>query len=217
MPKPLLAVYANPYLHLDHEGRLAGACQLDPAVAGGFLRHIGASLDPARTKADPEREQDTDPRGGANLDTVWTFSGDEQCVEQTAHHLDRVRHGELFRAEADGGIPWLALADARLRAIAGWERFYGKAPAGMSEWPSQYPLDEQVAKVAEALVKKRASDAKAKDDTAERAAKAAKEAEVKAKAERDASFAKAMTGISAGLPVDKAQKAPSKTTEGNAQ
>ena len=211
MPKlKTLTVYANPYLHLDHEGRLAGACQLDPTHAGGELRHVGASLHEEHTKI-VEVFDEGDARGTHNQDTVHAFSAEPMTLPRSPFHIDRVRDGELLLADAGGKPPWLALAKARIAALALWVAHYTEEP-DTTFWKEQYALDGPVAEVADALAAKWKTDAEGAETHVTAATKAAddaaKQAEAeaqKAEAEREASRLEVLKSLGAA-PSDVGRK-----------
>ena len=170
MPKQqTLTVFANPYGHLDHEGRLAGACQREPEPTLHQLRHVGAEFHPQLTKV-LEKFDEGDARGSHRQDTVMRFGSDVVTLPKTTYYVDRIRDGELFLS-ANGNPPWIELAKARNAAVAKHVAETGEKPDA-SFWQSeQYPLDADVAKIAEALAAKVEADAKADVKKREGAAK----------------------------------------------
>lgn len=204
-----LKVFANPYGHLDHEGRLAGRVQFDPTHAGGSFQFIGARFHAEHTKI-LEVFPDGDARGSHIQDTVYEFGSEVVTIPESTYHQDAIRNGEIFAAE-DGSVPWLKLARARLAALARWEDNYGEGP-DTSMWAELFPLDADVQKVAVAIGKKDADDAaKKKSDAAADAKKAADAADADAKdkkAKREESHAKALASLDKPAPAPKPQAAP---------
>jgi hypothetical protein len=98
MPKlKTLRVHPNPYLHLDHEGRPAGACPFDPDEHdGSSLRYVGAT----RVTTETRRE---DPRRGitAQHDYTWEFSKEAVVVPATDYYRRAIRSGELLAADVE--------------------------------------------------------------------------------------------------------------------
>ncbi len=212
MPKTrTLQVFANPYLCLDHEGRLAGCAQMDPAHAGGQFQFIGAGLH-ADTKI-LETFDEGDARGTHTQDTVFAFSSDASTIPGSVYHRDQIRNGELFLA-VDGAPPWLALAAARNAAIANHVAHYGEPPE-TKFWSNQFPIDEQVKVIADRLrakaeVEGKGAAVKAKSD-AETAAKAA-ESDAKARQEAlDKSHASVLAALDPA-PAKESSKAAAKAS-----
>lgn len=208
MPRILtLSVIANPYAHLDHEGRPCGAVLLDPvdhhaygeatvdAVTGQPRyeprRYVGAELDTHSTKivrkAGP---QGLGASGQSDLqDTVWKFSDEPQTIPQTNYYLARIRDGELIPADAETAAlagrafvePKLALANAKTHALGLW--FRARPHHDVPEWA--HPDD--FAKLHEDYSSKehKAKHAKhhAKRELAKHEAKAKADADAKAAAE----------------------------------
>src|SRR5688572_8192428 len=95
LPKRTLNVLANPWIHLDHQGRPAGATPMD--VGPGQKVFVGAELD-------TEQTQIVDRPGRGELrshvqDTVWKFSDEPAVVPATPYYIRRLRSGELLAAD----------------------------------------------------------------------------------------------------------------------
>jgi hypothetical protein len=132
---PTLRVYPNPYVHLDHEGRPAGACPVDPAHQPDRRAWVGASLDREKTVITDEPQ--AGERRSPTQVTVFAFACEVQELPASAYYLDRLRDGELIAADAAtarmAGVafipPRTALACARERAELAWRALYGDEPA----------------------------------------------------------------------------------------
>lgn len=192
----ILLLYPNPYAHLDHNGLLAGLCPVAEEVRpgevmptrtfiSGRLEHVGAE------NRDPHAEGEVGMPVGAKHHYEARFSSDPTPVSappgaMASFYACRLGgSAECFRAEADGGPPLLAMANARLDAITRWKLSYGTEPP-TAKWAKQFELDDVVAKISEVVQVQRdaAWDAAKKDTTkagqdAEQAEKTAHEAQRK--------------------------------------
>lgn len=134
MRQVTIRVYANPYAHLDHEGRPAGYVLFDPvdhhayASDNELRRYVGASIDVEKTKIltrAPERSAQSD-----HQDTVWSFSSEPVVLPLTHYYLDRLRDGELLPADKATAlhigrsfVPYEeAIASAKKGALGKWFR-----------------------------------------------------------------------------------------------
>jgi hypothetical protein len=205
MPK-LLKVYPNPYIFVDGEGRLAGACPTH-AVEGGHTpgqrRFVGASLDAKITKqGDPTKLE------AHEQDTTAAYLTDPIEVPDTPdfYYRQRIAHVELVIADSETAKaigrpfedPARVLGRARLEAIARFKAEHdGEAPSFANE-PCPVlgkAVDEAIAKMADEA-KEAAAQAEADSKAASEAAeKAKKDAEAKAKAD---AAAKAKAAAPAG-------------------
>ena len=182
MPKvKTLLVFANPYLHLDHEGRLAGRCQAEPMPIPGALRFVGAAFHSA-TDASVKKFPEGDPRGSHTQDTVFSFSAEASSVDPSPYYLQKLRSGELLAAGEDGGPPWHELARARNAAIENAKAHHGEPDT--AGWAAQFPIDSQVEAIAEKLAERDATKATAAKKRSEGAAASAKDDQEKAAQER---------------------------------
>lgn len=173
--KPPLMVLANPWIHLDHLGRPAGACPMD--LPPGQKGYVGASID-------RESTQILDMPGKHELrshvqDTVWKFSSDPQPVPCTPFYIARLRTGELFPADMAtakaAGLkafmpPAEALAKAKADAAKAWDAEHGAG--AYAELEREREEDAKELAKAKADAEKAAADAKAKAKSFDEAAKA---------------------------------------------
>lgn len=128
-----IRVWTNPFAHVDHNGRPAGACPTDPAIDKGG--RIGATL--------TDRTRVVGPRGHEVVvpDHEWTFSDEAIELPLTPYYCTRVRCGELFPADVKtaraAGVKFRPLAEAREAAreaaITEWTDTYGEPPAFAGE------------------------------------------------------------------------------------
>lgn len=134
MPRlPTIRVLANPYAHLDHEGRPAGVVMLDPvehapyASDGEPRRFVGAAIDTEKTEV-YQRAAESSAQSDLQ-ETHWTFSNEVQELPRTHYYLDAIRNGELFAGDEETadqvGIPFVepakALEAAKTKALALWQ------------------------------------------------------------------------------------------------
>ncbi len=143
MPKTLV-VYSNPYLHVDHEGRPAGAVPTDPEHTGTERRWVGARLCPKRTqvtKVSPDRSLHE-----SEQNTVFSFDDEPVTVPFTHYYLERIRQGELVAANAPtalaASVKFEPIADVRGRAKAAASKAW-KAERGedLPDHPTKTPPD----------------------------------------------------------------------------
>lgn len=182
---PTLSLFPNPYLAIDHKCRLAGvAPELEPLRKGPvppLNRKIGATIQMVDGSYRPDSRDGFFPGRG---DVFHVYTSDPVEVTCEDGHVDEYRkmveRGDVLDASKE--LPLEALAAARLKAIADFVAHYGKAP-DTSSWSAQFPLDADVAEVAEVLAKKLQAEAEAKAKlAAEEASKAASAAREKADA-----------------------------------
>lgn len=137
-----LSVYANPYVYVDHLGRLAGACPFDPDFAAGERRYIGAEVDVEKTKIVTKRGA-LDPRGD-RTDIVWAYSTGPVSIPDSATHRRYLQHGDILpaterehrlaRVAGEFVDPLAKLASLRAEALFAWaQRREGEAPAFATE------------------------------------------------------------------------------------
>lgn len=130
--------HANPYSALDAEGRPAGRYQLDPDLAGGNLRFIGAEIDAARTVITQKARPELGIYGRQT--TIMKYWGEPVSLPITQHHAMGVRTGDLIAGDKETWVacgmpadafvePKQALEKAREAAIARWMAAYGESPA----------------------------------------------------------------------------------------
>lgn len=131
-----LRVVCNPFAHLDHLGRPAGACPCDPVGHTPDRRWVGARIHERTTLTEKLSREDASVRSAAQ-NTEFDFTPDVQTIPKTPYYLDRLRDGELLAADAmtarAAGLPFVepstALAIAKTTAIASWAAHYGSEPA----------------------------------------------------------------------------------------
>lgn len=142
-----LRVYANPYLHLDHEGQPAGACPCDPDEHTPERRFVGAKL-----KADLIRKADKSKGISAKHRISFEFSDEAQTVPDTAYYRAAVNSGELIAADLDtakacGFVeksfrdPKAVLADAKKAACDAFKAATGDPPAFAKPAPKKAEKD----------------------------------------------------------------------------
>lgn len=177
---------ANPYHHIDHRGRLAGACdEPEPLRPSGpqvsHRRLIGAER--KETEGSFVKE---DKRTGvqAHSDLFFAFSAEPVDVHAPHgpilfHYMDLIKNAEVLVAEKDGSMPMDALAEQRIAAIERVKAETGDIP-DTSQWEAQFPLDPKVAEHASKMVVRVAAERAAK------AEKTKKDAEAKAQKIADA-------------------------------
>lgn len=188
-------VHANPYAHIDANGRLAGATPMGELPRSTSTPPVREYVGATRVLLDLDKAG----RGvGASqlprAEYMWKWSGEPVVVDATgplgAYYQQRIASGEVFAASEKDGLPLVALARARKAALEQFKAEQGQ-DADTSEWAEQFPLDDQVeaamALVAEADVRA-ATIAKAKADETAAASGAAAD---KAKADREANRTKA--------------------------
>ncbi len=165
-----LRVYANPYQHLDHEGRPANACPCDPDNHTPDRRFVGATIKATKT-------EEADPKLGkeARYDRFFEFTEEKVEIPNTDYYRRAIKSGQLIAADEETAKlcgfykgeyldPKAVLETEKKEAL---KRF--RAERG--EDPPCFP-GEQIKAWDDA-------DAKAKAD-AEKAEKAAKKAAAKA-------------------------------------
>jgi hypothetical protein len=150
-----LSLFPNPYAHLDHEGRLAGACPMGESLRAITVlpsrRYIGARIEQLRYE---KRPAGTGQQSRASLRFVFGVEPVEVSFTDPmleAFYGHRMRTREVLAA---GPKQLDELAAARVKAIAEWRANYGADPPAMSDWAKQFPLDEAVAKHADESAKK---------------------------------------------------------------
>ena len=130
----LLLVIPNRYIHLDHNGRPAGAVVQDagPDARPGRPRYIGARF--AAQTVD-EKRSDIPNLNLPKQDSWMVYDEAPSKVLDTDHHRNALRTGELFAADEAtwrtvfSGKPFVPaatlLAAARAEAIEEWKREHG--------------------------------------------------------------------------------------------
>lgn len=158
-----LHVFPNPYGHLDHKGRLAGACpQAEGRRQDGAMpsrKLVGAELKMVAGSYE-SRDVDGDYRK-SRADVFFQFDAVAPVAVNVETDLagwyeQRHKNGEVFVCESADALPIEALASARLKACAEFKAAYGSEPDS-SAWDSQFPLDKVVAEAAKALAEDRKS------------------------------------------------------------
>lgn len=145
VPRRPLSAVANPYLYLDHLGRLAGACPFDWTLSAGQRKFIGAEHDDEKTKVIVPKEAGYfgDSRDH-KTDLVWKFSALPQEIPDSDEHRKALKSGSVFpgdlKTHVKVGVPGEfvaypdALAKARAAAIAQWAVDHeGDAPSCAGE------------------------------------------------------------------------------------
>lgn len=158
-----LYVFPNPYGHLDHKGRLAGAC---PQAEG--RRQDGAKpsrkLVGAELKMVPGSYESRDVDGDyrqSRADVFFQFDAVGPVAVNVETDIagwydQRHKNGEVFVCEGADALPIEALASARLKACAEFKAAYGSEPDSAG-WESQFALDTVVEEAAKALAADRKS------------------------------------------------------------
>lgn len=133
-----MKIYPNPYHHLDHKGRLAGACPMEPAHRAGQRSFVCAEL-----VLVGKEERKGDPRGDRE-EYAFTFSAEPMSISADPgwYYMQRARSGEVF-APRDGKAPMAEWRAARAAAIAK-AKAEGTEP-DTSGWAAQFPLDKDIA------------------------------------------------------------------------
>jgi len=153
MQQETLRVLPNPYTFIDADGEPQGAYPADPSHHGGKRMWIGAKLDPARTKLDPEADRRMRGQTGAwkgddrpsPQTTKFVFVTEPITIPLTAHYLDGIRTGALLAADEESyrktfgttkgyEPPEKIVATERAQAAAGFSAERGRAP-GWAEAP----------------------------------------------------------------------------------
>ena len=154
---PTQTLFPNPYLAIDHKCRLAGITpELEPLRKGPvppLNRKIGATIQMVDGSYRPDSKDGFFPGKG---DVFYVYTSDPVEVHCEDGHVDEYRkmveRGEVLDASKE--LPLEALAMARLKAVADYVAHYGKQPDTTS-WSVQFPLDADVAEVAEVMAKNR--------------------------------------------------------------
>src|ERR1700733_187891 len=120
-----MKAFANPYHHLDHKGRLAGAFsepehvrESGPQVS--MRRWVGASMEMtpgSHIKENPK----TRPGLDAQADVFWKFSSEPVDIHAPHgpilfHYMDAFKTKELLAVKGDA-VPLEELAKQRIDAI----------------------------------------------------------------------------------------------------
>lgn len=125
----ILNVVPNPWIHIDHQGRPAGACPMD--TAPGSKAFVGARVSHTKTQILSKGIRGIQD---SVQDTVWEFDLAPQPVPDTPYYRTRLRCGEVLPADeaasrAAGHSEFLppdkALTAARERAIAEFNAHHG--------------------------------------------------------------------------------------------
>jgi hypothetical protein len=136
MAKKFLYVYPNPFIHIDHDGVPAGACQCDmPEHVGMTTRKwVGAELDPEGTKLLEKLSSEELRYRDARQQTRFKFDfSAPTMLPITEYYKDRLRHGEILPADKStatlGGLEFVppieALAKSKAAALKKWEAMAG--------------------------------------------------------------------------------------------
>jgi hypothetical protein len=146
-------VFPNPYGHLDHKGRLAGAClQAEgprSATTKPARKFVGAEL---KMVDGSYRPDSADGYLKSRSDTFFVFDCGAPVElkvdsQQAAWFTQRDANDELFVCKGAEDLPIERLASARLKAFADNQAAYG-APPDVSTWEAQFPIDKAVAEAA---------------------------------------------------------------------
>lgn len=145
-----MKLYPNPYHHLDHKGRLAGACPMEPTHRAGTRAYVCAEMlcvNKAELDDDKSLKDDPDARG-MREHHGFTFSVEPMNISADPgwYYMQRARSGEVF-APRDGKPPMALWAFARAKAAAEWSAQHGESP-DFAVWAEQWPLDAQIAEFA---------------------------------------------------------------------
>jgi hypothetical protein len=140
-----MKVYPNPYGQLDHTGRLAGACPMEPSHRAGARSFVCAELvslngeDLQKDKSLSQEQRDARERHS------FVFSAEPISIAADPgwYYANRARSGEVFMPR-DHKPPMAQWAAARATAIAEWQAQHNNAP-DFTKWAEQWPLDAQVA------------------------------------------------------------------------
>ena len=149
-----MKVYANPYGHLDHTGRLAMACPMEPSHRAGNRAYVCAELVlvnrdelDANTRLTPDERAAQEHHG-------FVFSAEPMSIsaDPAWYYAQRTRSGEVFMPR-DGKPPMALWAKARQGAIAEWRAQHGVDP-DVAVWAAQWPLDKEIAAFGATTIEK---------------------------------------------------------------
>ena len=139
-----MKVYPNPYQHLDHTGRLAGACPMEPTHRAGTRAFVCAEVVLVNKKAlDDDKGLDAETKA-AREHYGFTFSTEPMSISADPgwYYMQRARSGEVF-APRDGKPPMAQWTAARAKAVAEWKAQTGVDP-DFAVWAEQWPLDKDI-------------------------------------------------------------------------
>jgi hypothetical protein len=148
-----LNVVANPFCHLDHEGRPAGAAQREPNphVHSADIFYVGA------VRKFRQIDAGKPALGIAPIEEyTFEFSPDAVPVANSDYYRRLVKSRELLAADKESWVaagadpatyvdPKTALAHAKAGAIAQHKAAHGEEPAGI---PSEAPAAQPAAAAA---------------------------------------------------------------------
>ncbi len=142
-----MKVYPNPYGHLDHAGRLAGACPMEPTHRAGARAFVCASLSLLNGKElddDKALKDDLETRGQRERHG-FTFAVEPMLISADPgwYYASRARSGEVFTPR-DGKPPIAQWAAARTKAALEWAAQHNEPPP-FHTWQEQWQLDKDVA------------------------------------------------------------------------
>lgn len=238
-------IWANPYVHVDARGWLAGGLPIPapvgtsraaPSFVGAVREMVPGTYDKgAEVPGTGRLSRDVGMAQHPRQQTAFSSFADA-AVEVTVDHegamflRQRDAAGDVFVVSAADDVPLERLARARMRAVAKFKAERGAdAKVPVEKWAEQFPLDEVVASLATDLE----ADDKAEVEAVapesapepartngEAALKAAREAIAArkaeaAKAKADAAPAPALRA--APKPAPKPAPAPPKTTTGDSE
>lgn len=127
-----LSVYANPYSHVDEQGRPQGALPWDPQGHNPGRGWVGAHLEAVQTKAATSvviKGVAYETEAAEHARTL-VFDHEPTTLPETPYYLAALRRGELFAADEAtakmAGLkfvdPETALAAAKADAITRWKQ-----------------------------------------------------------------------------------------------
>ena len=140
-----MKVYPNPYHCLDHTGRLAGACPMEPTHRAGMRTYVCASLVSLnRAELNDNKTLDADTRD-AREHHGFVFSAEPLAITADPgwYYMQRARAEEVFMPR-DGKPPMAQWAAVRWRLVTDWRARFGSDPP-VDKWAEQWPLDAQIA------------------------------------------------------------------------
>lgn len=201
MAKQML-VFANPYAHIDHLGRLACAFPVAEAPRSTAAMPVGAFVGAKRQVVSVDKmsnHKDDNghpyPRGKgypqlSRTNFQWLFQSEPVSVPAdgplSGHYLSGLATGDILAVDKSGSVPLGALAAAREAAIASWTREHDGELPDLEAWALQFPLDLDVAAACEVIAEARKTKEAAATVTATNAAAAVAKAATEAKAQADA-------------------------------
>lgn len=166
-----LFVFPNPYAHLDHKGRLAGAIP-KPMPAGTFrdaVEHLCAVLKvvPGSYENDAKDGRGEGGVRPSRSDRYFSFGIQAEQMnvspELVAFYEKMDHDGCIFLVKDASTFPVEKLAKARLAAVAQFKAAYGEnAEPDFGFWGvGQFELDELIAEASKSVAEKLAEEAAA--------------------------------------------------------